>query len=319
MALSDNIDAYYNFDETSGTNVNDEVGSNDGTHSAGVTVNQTGKIDKCILLAGESAPPVLDIPSDGYSTNWSFSLWIKKASGGDGASKRILEGEGGSNPVFTFESTGATELTIYGGGGATQWDTGWVPTDGTWYHVVYVMDTAGTDTQYLYINGSESATQNNTRTHTGNNWIVGNNSSGTRTFSGNIDELGFWDRALTAAEASSLYNSGSGLAYPYSTNITLTPATLTLSTTQKEPIIKVLVSPLIINAGVGLLTPNIDTSELPSHIVVGTGGIGTRFINTEWPVVEGLIAGTTKQKGRIMNLVPTMSNVTQDDSVGIDN
>jgi hypothetical protein len=114
-----------------------------------------------------------------------------------------------------------------------------------------------------------------------------------------------------------LYNSGDGLAYPFAINITLTPAALTLSTTQKEPIIKVLVSPLIVNVGVGLLSPNIDTSALPSSRVVGIGGIGTRFINTEWPVEEGLEAGTQKQKGRIMNLVPISSNVTQNDSVGI--
>ena len=29
---------------------------------------------------------------------------------------------------------------------------------------------------------------------------------------------------------------------------------------------------------------------------VGTGGIGTRFIRTEYPVTEGLVAGTTKLK-----------------------
>ncbi len=30
-------------------------------------------------------------------------------------------------------------------------------------------------------------------------------------------------------------------------------------------------------------------------VTVGTGTIGTRFINTDWPHEEGLIAGTTKQ------------------------
>jgi hypothetical protein len=317
MALSDDIDAYYNFNETSGTNVDDGVGSNDGTHSAGVSVNQTGKIDKCILLGGEASPPVLDIPTDGYSDSWSISFWIKKLSGGDGASKRVLQGEGGNTPVFTFEPTSATEFDVYSGGGS-EWQTGWIPTDGTWYHVVYVMDTSGTDTEYLYVNGSEVATNNDTRTHTGNNWIVGSESTGNRNFAGNLDELGFWNRALSSSEVSELYNSGDGLAYPFAINITLTPAALTLSTTQKEPIIKVLVSPLIINAGVGLLSPNIDTSALPSSRVVGIGGIGTRFINTDWPIEEGLQAGTQKQKGRIMNLIPVSSNVTQNDSVGID-
>ena len=37
---------------------------------------------------------------------------------------------------------------------------------------------------------------------------------------------------------------------------------------------------------------------------VGTGGSGTRFIKTKYPVVSGLTAGTTKQTGRITNLVP---------------
>ena len=32
-------------------------------------------------------------------------------------------------------------------------------------------------------------------------------------------------------------------------------------------------------------------------VVVGTGTVGTRFVRTEYPVEEGLIAGTTKQTG----------------------
>lgn len=32
-------------------------------------------------------------------------------------------------------------------------------------------------------------------------------------------------------------------------------------------------------------------------VVVGTGTIGTRFIDKDYPYEEGLIAGTTKQTG----------------------
>ena len=39
-------------------------------------------------------------------------------------------------------------------------------------------------------------------------------------------------------------------------------------------------------------------------VIVGTGGSGTRFIKTKYPSVTGLTAGTTKQTGRRMNLVP---------------
>jgi hypothetical protein len=40
------------------------------------------------------------------------------------------------------------------------------------------------------------------------------------------------------------------------------------------------------------------------HVVVGTGGVGTRFINHDYPNTDGLIAGTTKQEGHAERLVP---------------
>jgi len=33
-------------------------------------------------------------------------------------------------------------------------------------------------------------------------------------------------------------------------------------------------------------------------IIIGTGTIGTRFIETDYPIEEGLIGGTTKQTGK---------------------
>ena len=33
----------------------------------------------------------------------------------------------------------------------------------------------------------------------------------------------------------------------------------------------------------------------PNHVEVGTGSVGTRFVDKDFPVEEGLIAGTTKQ------------------------
>ena len=38
-------------------------------------------------------------------------------------------------------------------------------------------------------------------------------------------------------------------------------------------------------------------------VTVGTGGSGTRFIKTDYPVTDGLTAGTQKQTGRQENLV----------------
>ena len=40
-----------------------------------------------------------------------------------------------------------------------------------------------------------------------------------RSFKGTIDELGIWNRALTDADVSKLYNNGNGLSYPFSAQV----------------------------------------------------------------------------------------------------
>ncbi len=40
-------------------------------------------------------------------------------------------------------------------------------------------------------------------------------------------------------------------------------------------------------------------------------------LKTDWPIEEGLISGTTKQTGRVMNLVPVQTNVPRKDKVGL--
>lgn len=49
---------------------------------------------------------------------------------------------------------------------------------------------------------------------------------------------------------------------------------------------------------------------------VGTGGIGTRFIKTDYPVTEGTTAGTTKLKKEFI-LEAEESKVFEKDKVGI--
>ena len=51
---------------------------------------------------------------------------------------------------------------------------------------------------------------------------------------------------------------------------------------------------------------------------VGTGGRGTRFIKTDWPIESGLTAGTEKQEGRQSNLVAEEQDlIPKKDRVGL--
>lgn len=38
-------------------------------------------------------------------------------------------------------------------------------------------------------------------------------------------------------------------------------------------------------------------------VEVGTGGRGSRFISKDWPIEDGLIAGTTTQEGHQEHLI----------------
>jgi len=91
---------------------------------------------------------------------------------------------------------------------------------GGWYHVVLVFNGTGSSIEYayLYINGSIEDTESdsnhdlnsqNTKVSIGAKINDSNNLSDY--FNGQIDEVAFWDEALTASEISTLYNSGTPL------------------------------------------------------------------------------------------------------------
>ena len=47
-------------------------------------------------------------------------------------------------------------------------------------------------------------------------------------------------------------------------------------------------------------------------VVVGKGTAGTRFLKRDWPITEGLEAGTTKQEGTQTNLVAEEADLTEE-------
>lgn len=81
---------------------------------------------------------------------------------------------------------------------------------GTWYYVVL---TRTDNTVKLYLNGSYAGSM----TISGSDYLsLSQIGFKGRSFRGTIDELGIWNRALTGADVTSLYNNGKGLSYPFS-------------------------------------------------------------------------------------------------------
>ena len=52
-------------------------------------------------------------------------------------------------------------------------------------------------------------------------------------------------------------------------------------------------------------------------VVVGTGKAGSRFLKRNYPITEGLTAGTEKQEGRIENLMYEKSFILENEEKGM--
>ena len=87
-----------------------------------------------------------------------------------------------------------------------------VPTDSSWHHLVAMRE--GT-TLKLYVDGALGETV----AMPGPLEVKGDTFVGSQTwgydFHGVLDEIGFWNRALSAAEVEQLFNNGSALAYEW--------------------------------------------------------------------------------------------------------
>lgn len=212
MALSDNLEAYYKFDESSG-NAADATGNGYTATNTSVTYS-TGKINNGADFNGSSSKfsHTLNLGGD-----FSISVWFY---GDSFASYPYIYNDwGGSDNknIFFIMYDGGDLKFNRGNGGASEGTALSVSgfSTSTWYHVVITQ--AGT-AQKMYVNAGAPSTA--TATYTGGAtaetpYIGSQATGGGDIWDGIIDEMGFWSRAITSTEVSDLYNGGAGLAYPF--------------------------------------------------------------------------------------------------------
>jgi len=219
MSLLTNLVSYYKFDENTGTTVGDSVGSNTGTWDGSPSGQwTTGKINSGGYIDGNlNHVTIPDSPSLDFTTAVSISCWIYKsdlAGNRDIISKRSAWGTTSIPFELTTDGTNISWRVI---GNSTYPTLNASLVINTWYHIVATWD--GT-TQYIYVNGSSIGSTSRTGTITTNTTAVeiGMLPGGGENFLGTIDEVGIWSRALTSTEVTTLYNSGAGLQYPFTTS-----------------------------------------------------------------------------------------------------
>jgi hypothetical protein len=212
MAVIDDLVAYYALDEASG-NATDAHGSTTLTDTNTVGAG-TGVVSGSRVFVRANAerltgtPPITALPV-------TIAMWVKATSFTGNMNTAFIK-QAGNNYAFGTALSSAGKALLYASSAAGSFDTltgASTLSTGTWYHVVAVARSA-TDRE-LYINAASDGTATASRTILSpTQFSLGSyGTSASDTLNGELDEVGFWSRALTTTEISWLYNSGAGRSY----------------------------------------------------------------------------------------------------------
>lgn len=202
---NNNISSYYKLDEASGSFIYDATGLNNGSINNGVLINQSGKINTSYLFDGVNdytrTNPILS------NSNYSISFWIYSygqvgtilMTGNGSENQKIYETGGNLVPYFDNNLTPTYNMTI-------------PLTNATWTHIAITVGYG--DKIRTYKNGVSIQNQSIGSTFGNHNiFDLGRDINNIQYWKGKLDEIGLWNRSLTASEITELYNSGNGTAY----------------------------------------------------------------------------------------------------------
>jgi len=216
---SSNLLAYYTADNTP----NDSLGTYNGTLVNGATYG-TGIINQGFSLDGvnDTVDMGNNLDFDG-STPFSISCWINASA--IGGTTKIPLGKALNTSPFTgywfgIKTSGEIFFQLSNNGNIN-WlgiQNSAMLSTSTWYHVVATYDGSKSSSGLkVYVNNALNTQTILSNTLTGSisntkSFKIGARDNGFY-FGGSVDEVGVWDRELTASEVTDLYNSGSGLQY----------------------------------------------------------------------------------------------------------
>lgn len=225
MALTDNLVSFWNLE-----NVNDSVGSNNLTNNNTATF-VAGKVNNAVdlELSSQQSLTIADASQTGLDItgDLSISFWWKPETNNVFqwlVSKYLLAGNQRSYGIY-FDGTNSLNFASSSDGtSGNTVDQGktFTPSNGTWYHIVITYATSGTVT--TYVNGSSLGTNTGYKTSIFNGsaeFAIGRGNLDSWT-DGVIDAVGIWSRTIDSSEVTTLYNSGNGVQYPFSQNLTIT-------------------------------------------------------------------------------------------------
>ncbi|MBI5632123.1 MAG: Ig-like domain-containing protein [Nitrospirae bacterium] len=227
--LETGLVSYYKLDEASGTAVSDSIGANNGAVTGSVIT--VGKLNNARSFSAGNYVTIPHSASIDAFTAFTLSAWVYPTNLAPAGWNTIISKGGTASHwphyamILNSNGTIGDVIHIYsneGSGNPCIINTSPAITSNTWHHITFVHEGTGTDQTKLYQNGSligQCTLMNPTATSEPlyiSRWRV----NADLTFFGTIDEVGIWNRALTALEVSDLFNGGIGLSYPFAVDTT---------------------------------------------------------------------------------------------------
>jgi len=235
--LADSPIAYYRFDETSGSVAHDFAGGHNGTifgETLGVPGYSVIDTNTAFSFPGSVGAYVGSIDGStatgvdfgGPNQEFSVELWANGGSGQIDGAGLIAKGTGtvgGSTATeqFAIQVNGsAYSFLVRQTNAAAQTAISQTGADGGWHHIVGVYDSAGGQTS-IYVDGVEEGSAGTLAglRQSSSGISIGGERSGVLptydwVYSGSIDEVAIYHKALTADEVAAHYAAayGSGLA-----------------------------------------------------------------------------------------------------------
>ena len=222
--MTDGLVSYWKLDESSGTRF-DAYGSNNLTDNNTVT-QANGKVGNAGQFTSANNEYLNHTDNAALSTgdvDFSVSAWvymdskpgeahiIAKQDLSSSTREDVLRYYGGGTDKFQFaiRESGGTHKTVHS-------DSLGSTSTGNWYFILAWYDAAA-DTINIQVNNGtiDQTTGLSAPADMISALHIGSEGGSDYFWNGRIDGVGFWKRALTAAERSELYYSGAGTAYPF--------------------------------------------------------------------------------------------------------
>ena len=227
--LTTSLVSYYNMQGNS----NDYWGAYNGVDTSMAYGTSYGKVSEGANFNGSnSLISSLYLPFTATNVPWSIGFWFNTTQGQNYIFGWSTNGDGVG---IGADGNASGTMSIHFDNGisnATLWTTNTYD-DGTWHYAVITY--SGLNSEYIsnaaiYIDGTSVATSSN-RTLSGGSGVagtaleIGNRYTYSTPYSGNLDEVGIWNRVLSSTEITDLYNGGSGQTMVSDTLTTLTKNT----------------------------------------------------------------------------------------------